>query len=114
MDNRMYRQLCCYAGCKQEYLMDLYDVSDEALNAQFMSFQIYKCEGQVYCTEDCHCPRHNYECPHDLVFDGSLCSDHFELFRGEDYGDYYSNIAKADPELFDKRRADGCAAEGRR
>ena len=103
------KELCCYVGCNREEAIDLdddYVGCNREDDDGFYRFAIIECEDQIYCTGDYSCPRHGRPTgEHDLLFDGSLCRKHFELFAGED-GDYYTNIVKADPELFDRTRSD--------
>jgi hypothetical protein len=122
MKHGLYQQLCCYAGCTREYYIDLdapmpsVEELEEALrtgarlpnDGQFTDFCVYECEGRIYCTEDYLCPWHEGDCigKSKPLLSGSLCSEHFEKFGGQNFGDYFSNIAKADPELFDRSRAD--------
>src|SRR5262249_55176538 len=100
------KQRCCFAGCRREQVLDLSELSWD----EFMVFHIWECQGRIYCTEDCHCPWHDFAEPekHNGVFWGSLCDEHFEYFRGRPHHleDYFTNIGKTDPELFDRTRED--------
>jgi hypothetical protein len=112
-------------GCTREYLKKLEHIALPSLEEieeawrtgkklpwddWFYYFCVGECEGRIYCTEDYSCPWHDYgECRAVVLFSGFLCPEHFEQFRGEDFGDYFRNIAKADPELFDRTRTVGGA-----
>src|SRR5262245_42328702 len=99
---------CCYVGCRREFKR--YIVSG------FPFFDIWKCEGRIFCSNGIgDCPWHPWDprrpddvvrCNPDIIFGGNLCPEHYELFLGDDFRDTWANIAKADPELFDRSRPD--------
>lgn len=119
-NDRFILQRCCYVGCRRQYLMDLdadlpsVEALEEAwrtgkklpLDEQFVDFAVYECEGRIYCTSDYLCPWHDEKCKSKMLLGGELCPEHFERFRGADFESSYRNIANADPELFDRRRAE--------
>lgn len=98
---------CNYRGCNRLGVLDLDPTVEDF--GDFHDFGIFKCGEQILCTEDYLCPLgddHHYREKHEFLFCGNLCGEHFELFRGENFGEYFHNIAKVDPELFDQTKTE--------
>ncbi len=126
--------LCCFAGCTEEvpwYRADedlpLEEIVKHFVHAgnSMFPFTIYECGGEVHCSPNESCDWRQELCTgaHTKLFSGYLCREHLanflippyiffpkelpiNLFAEDWERDACDKIAKADPEMFDRSRAD--------